>query len=107
MNETNRCAQAPDDEEQDDEDEDGKGSGKKETKWVDIDRAIAKAMRSWAHWVRESQAKCEAAWRALRDLQSQEKTTAVADKVRHDLTIANCQVQSDRLCLRVAAQEFH
>ena len=71
----------------------GQGSGKKE-KWVDMDRAINRNMRAYANWVRDAEVKCKNAWTSLWNVEREEKTVAVADKVQHDLDIAKARCKA-------------
>ena len=53
-----------------------------------MDREIARNVRAWKNWVRDAEAKCKLAWAGLLNLECEEKTLAVLDKVQHDLDVA-------------------
>ena len=89
-----------DDEGDEDDDEDGDGSkGGSARKWVDMDRAISKATRSFANYLEDVTEKLRKAWRSLRETEFDQKTQAIHEKVQRELDVARARRRAIGLLL--------
>ncbi|CAE7346147.1 unnamed protein product, partial [Symbiodinium microadriaticum] len=65
-----------------------KEKDKDKAKWMDMERAISRHVRTCDNWIADAQIKAEKAWATLHEVEAARATQDVASKVQHDLDVA-------------------